>query len=155
MTTCLMSPSVAFTCQPKSYIFGGPQGWKSLGPILPTGHVTGYVRLGRYGPTSLQSTFLCPVIFITFDPLPAQSKLLPGIRHLTPTASVSGYKPWVQVCQMLIYQRWLCGGLVHTICYNVPSIYQGQQKVLSIKVFVTQLFIFLCSFVLVLWMCGM
>jgi hypothetical protein len=56
------------------------------------------------------------------------------------------------------YQWYLLGGLGCTICYNVPCIHQGQQNVLCIKVFVTQNFIFLCSFVLILlyrWMCGM
>ena len=104
-----MSTSVAYHLPVKIIYFGGPQGWKSLGPTLPAGCVIGYIRVGSYRPTSLQSTVLCPVIFITFDPLLAQSKLSPGIRHLTPTASVSGYKPWVQVCQISAVPMWRSG----------------------------------------------
>jgi hypothetical protein len=40
---------------------------------------------------------------------------------------------------------------VCNICYLVPCAHQIQNKVLDIKVFVTQFFLFLCSFVLVLW----
>jgi len=40
--------------------------------------------------------------------------------------------------------------MVCNICYLVPCIHQIQNKVLDIKAFVTQFFLFLCSFVLVL-----
>jgi hypothetical protein len=61
--------------------------------------------------------------------------------------------------------KWMCGLLCTSgmLMTNLPIInslvlsdfrhfgYQIQNKVLGIKVFVTQIFILLCSFVLVLW----
>jgi hypothetical protein len=93
--------------------------------------------------TPLQSTVLCPVIFITLDHLSAQSKPSLAIRHLTLNVSVSGYKTLGQIWQKLKNQHWIHGGLVCTVCYNVPCIHQIQNKVLGVKVFVTQ---FLYSF---------
>jgi len=53
--------------------------------------------------------------------------------------------------QIFKYQRWIHGSLVFNVCYNVPCIHQIQNTVLGTKLYVTQFFIFLCSYVLVLW----
>ena len=148
------------TFQPRTYNYGvhkdgnywAPYCWLEMWLVL-------YVC---YQPP-LQSTVLCPLIFITLDPLPAQSKLSPAFRHQTITVCVSGYNTLDQMRQMLKYQWWLRGGLVCTICYYVPCIHQIQNSVLGIKVFITQFFIFvvlyLCYGMLHLichrWMCGM
>jgi hypothetical protein len=105
--------------------FQGLKSLKSLGPLLPTGLVTGYSTMPSYGPPSLQAQ----VVSIVLDPLRnvAGEHFVRYQHEASCHLLTTDTSHWfllrqdtslgVVVEQKLKYQWWLLEGLVCTICY--------------------------------------